>query len=71
MTVRELIGRLIHLPDQAQVMGFLDPRNEIRGLGILVVWEDDERIHREFIETPFVPGTRPAPPKKATNKRKG
>lgn len=71
MTVRELMTRLIHFPDKATVIGFLDPGNEVRGrLGILIVWEEDEQFHKEFIETPLVPGTRPAPPKKTTGKRK-
>jgi hypothetical protein len=71
VTVRELIARLIQFPNDAQVMGFLDPKHEVKGLGILVIWERDERLHREFIETPFLAGTPPAPPKKATGKRKG
>jgi hypothetical protein len=68
MKVHELIERLKTYPPDARITGFIDPQDSEARLGVLVLWEDPERIHTDFIETPItgnIAGKLPAPPKKA------
>jgi hypothetical protein len=71
MTVNDLRKRLSECPPYALAIGFVDTAGGVRRHGILVLWEDESRVHKEFIETPGIPARlTPAPPMKTDGGRK-
>lgn len=69
MTIDELSNRLSTYPRDAHVTGFVEP--ETGRVGLLVVWENMDRVRTVFVETPLKGGMHPAPPKKAKRAMNG